>query len=351
MSSTAITIRNKPQNGNKNQQGKSQQKKRQQRKPKKNTQKQQQIVRYTQIRRMGPVIQHCSLLYWKTLTNPWEVLAKGAAVCIPDLNDQASMKFSTRMRGTLYVGTAGVGFIALCPVQAGNNSSVGACSAANYAGTGPNSSGTGVTTLQDLQYPWNIATSSVAPPLVRLVACGVRIRYTGTELNRAGNIMPFSLSTLGESYGVVGSTIMNMQSVKTYPNNRQWCGAVFNPTLPSDYQYTNGNPTYNNGSIGVVIMGDPTSGNSYEYDIVRFWEALPALFLGSQGSGTIYSTFATTKSESDLVGMSAIKDFMGTISQSEAGQTLWNQAKAYIAAKGISIASQAMANARPALEF
>jgi len=293
-------------------------------------------------------LRPCTLQYLKTLVDPWASYTASAEVCIPDLYDLPSQKFAARARGTFGVGSQGLGYVLLAPFALGSGAQIGCCTASTYVASGTilNTSGTGVVGINDGSYPWGIQTGSYNPPQVRLVAAGLRIRYTGTELNRAGNLLSVCLPSNADLQGMSTAALLGIQSLKTRPNNRQWVGCCFNPALPSDYAYYSSSSTFTTGTanplMAVIVMGDPTVGNSYEYDIVRFFEAVPMGYASGQTSGTFSATFSTTKSESDLEGLSIVKDFMGSISGSDSGNPLWNQAVAYLRKQSIQLTPKAI---------
>lgn len=312
--------------------------------------------RSDQVRTMAQRVhlKPCTFRYFKCLTDPWAAYGRMQDVCVPDLYDLPSFKFTTRIRGTLAVGTSGFGYIILAPQLDGASAAIGAYTGAAFtsANTFANS-GVGVTTLTESSYPYNQITGAYKPPQARLVAAGVRIRYTGTELNRAGNLVPFFLPSTGSIGGATTAQLMSIQNLRSLPNNRQWIPAVFNPSSPSDYTYANYTAAQDfavqGANMGVAIMGDPTVGNTYEFDVLRFWEVVPTLFAQGQVSGTFSATYATTKSDSDLEGLSFVKDFMGQISPSDAGDSLWSAALKYMKDHGVEIAQGAYKVGKPLL--
>lgn len=175
------------------------------------------------------------------------------------------------------------------------------------------------------------------PRQVRLVACGMRARYIGAELNRAGVIMPFApAGYLDVVAGLTDTEVHNTSNTKTYPITRAWQGCTVRPSdsFQTSYQIQNSsmpNVTSGNASMAIVVTGCEV-GAPFEFEIVRFFEALPY----SQG-GSNHQVPSRTISDSDMVGLSTVRQFLGAISASEVGQGLWN--------RGVKFLTQSVAGA------
>jgi hypothetical protein len=83
--------------------------------------------------------------------------------------------------------------------------------------------------------------------------------------------------------------------------------------------------------MGIFLEG--AAGNQFEYEYVVHLETT------SNSAVTINST---TKSHSDVTGMSEVRDFFGGVSASEVGGKLWTRAQNYLKQRGIAIASEAL---------
>lgn len=174
--------------------------------------------------------------------------------------------------------------------------------------------GTGVVNTPDGLFPW----TSTAKRDCRLVACGLRVRYAGTELDRGGITVPVHANAFGDSLRDTDvNTALQRPSTKSYPCERVWRGVALKPCSPSDYTYSlsafNSNDPANL-RMGVVI--NAKAGTVFEYEIVRYFEAVPTCI-----AGTLYSVPGTSKSHSDLGGLSMVRDFIGGLASSDMGKT------------------------------
>lgn len=158
-------------------------------KPKKTVRRRRQSRRG---RRVG--LTHCANKYFQAVRDPFGVEAIGA--CVPTMPAFPSQKAHAFVRDvTVTVGTLGVGYIVWQPCLANDLVSVWA-TASNFAHVGIDFSSlaTGVLPIvvSDSPYAADQLTGSVAPVTGRLVSAGMRCRYTGTELNRGGQVYAYA---------------------------------------------------------------------------------------------------------------------------------------------------------------
>jgi len=262
-----------------------------------------------------PPMKPCTLEYMDALLDPWGSLTRDSMPCVPDLFALPSQKMVTRLRGQLTIGTAGMGFVILSPFCAAADVNALCYTNSSFTGTSVVASGTGVVAGADGQIPW-IATNA---PLVRMVAQGVRVRYTGTELNRGGMIIPMRASGAGDNlYGSTTTTILLRQDHEVKPCDGRWHGAVFIPAFPAAYDFGSGNwPIGTTSNIRLGVMCSGTAGNTYAYDVVRYWEVIPN---DTDVGAPTYTPQGMSRSHSDLDGLGMVRDFVGELTASESGQ-------------------------------
>jgi hypothetical protein len=269
----------------------------------------------------NPIFTQCAMDYYKALVDPWAYRYSERLPCIPDLTVVPSMKFNTTVIGTLKVGTNRFGYIAINPHILGSARGIGWHSLSTYTGTvvkaGPLADPT-IAPIYDATFPYDGLTQL---PAFRLVAAGVRIKYTGTELNRSGQVALGSNDAASNNFD--GFTYDNVASQPdTVPQSvtRGHRGCVYKPlnvnstTYQSQWDYFDADAM----KMVAVVTGEP--GNEFAYEIVRFWEAI------SDGTNVVNNTSA---SHSDLTGVSKIRDFIATTAQSEFGQSLMSKGLEY----------------------
>jgi hypothetical protein len=265
-------------------------------------------------------------MYAKAAIDPWDPAISGK-VCIPDDDDQPSFKFTSRIRGTFVVGTGGIGFISANPqAMATSNLNAVISSASAYAGASGGFPGPSGSSIQlALSNGFN-NSSSANPFLQRVVSCGLKIRYTGTELNRGGQIIPVKAvssasGTVSQNDSIVGLSIpqaLSRFNTRSDPCSRSWKGTVWTPNTPIERLY--GPPTVNDDAfsasqgqvLGVLVTG--VAGNTYEYDCICHSELLP---------NSVATLPSISSSDSDSPSYSFIRNFLGGLYQDEMGQKIF----------------------------
>jgi hypothetical protein len=125
----------------------------------------------------------------------------------------------------------------------------------------------------------------------RVVACGLRVRYQGTELNRGGTIV---LARQPESRTIDDapvSELLSWQPTSRVPCTRTWHHINWRPTNNFEYNFQQSNGV---GAFNIVIaVSGAEPGNVFEYEIVTFLE-----YCGQVPD--------VTPSHSDVNGMSLI---------------------------------------------
>jgi len=148
----------------------------------------------------------------------------------------------------------------------------------------------------------------------RLVGMGVRARYTGTELNRGGTMIlaratrqgPVGFNTDGYQY----QTLLDDQLSNQFPVSRTWRTIAWNPRTAQEYDFLKGaSDWYPASTLAATYGADPLPGpdmiiavsggvvgNSFDYEIIGYYE-----YIGTDLDNV-------SKSESDLVGLSAVRN-------------------------------------------
>lgn len=245
------------------------------------------------IPRMSPCAQH----YLRALTDPFDW--NGPLPCVPDLHVLPSRKTMTIKRGTMACGLIGMGFINVEPMGmfSNNNTSLMVSEATYNGNTVRNSPLTGVDAVANTQAPYDDAGLSNGIS-ARLVACGVRIRYRGTELERGGTIVLAREPDGRAINNIPVSTLLDWTPTSRAPCDRSWHHVNWRPTTKEDFEYQS-TATVGAFCMAIAIEG-ANPGNVFEYEVVSFIEyvgAVPDI----------------SKSHSDITGMSVIRGALPTV--------------------------------------
>lgn len=321
----------------------------------KNNLTKQQMHPYSNIQMPLP----CTLDYAYCLLDPFGC---NVPVCVPDLHVLDSLKHRSFLRGSFNAGTTGFGFVAYNPHQSTNDpytcrpaycqnlASAGAnapChpvvySTAAYTGTEmindfqddgtPNYTigGKSITNFpyEQTDFAQNLESSYSDAWLtgnkrVRLVAAGIRARYTGTELNLGGNMVLFRepdnaslLPSQGDEYSM--DEVLAHPNALVIPISRKWKNVVWKPVSEDDYTFCpNGLNGIANSTFQKMLTGSETvlssnsspawplaiivfgcvAGVSFEYEVFGHYE-----FIGAIAN--------KTKSHSDINGVSLVRNIV-----------------------------------------
>lgn len=191
-------------------------------------QRQRQVMGVIKAGR-STVVSPCTKKWFTALTSPFSQEAQGA--CIPSGANISSMRYMNYVRGDIVIGTKGIGYLQLWPT-AYNDVSVGAVTDATFTGTtakiftagGSAAWNNGVNPIYFANARFSSADAT-QPNLnqkvaSRLVGGGIKLYYTGTELNMGGLV----------------SVYTNPQHINV--NSAQTTSAEFTPTSLGAYQET-----------------------------------------------------------------------------------------------------------------
>jgi hypothetical protein len=269
--------------------------------------------------RPGFNLSPCSRKYLRALTDPFSFVT---GACVPDERNQPSLKVSSLWRGTFQAGnTSGFGCIIVAPTTYANDVVFAVDTDSVYnAGVTPPFTGVvvGANNQLDAQLPFTFSQFYIGSGQnaleARLVGCGVRVRYIGSQLNLSGRYIiaqaPYSLTVEGLSV----SQLLSSQSCRSVIINssRKWEGIFWQPMGTEDYEYSRyavGNLNENNttaaasrslASLVIAVDGATQTAGSpstYEVEIVRYFEF-------TRRTGIL----GLTASHSDVPGMSAVRD-------------------------------------------
>jgi hypothetical protein len=276
-------------------------------------------------------VPKCTKHYTGVLTDPFSYAFNGPEVCIPDQFSQPTFKVSTLQRGSFKVGTS-IGFVACNPWIAGSDAYNASFSDSTFTGTAISASTatTGVYTIENPNYPYGGGTT--VSRNYRVVGCGLRVRYTGTELNRGGQLI--ACSSIHDEFntlnGLTLSDLASRPNTRIYPVERKWRTIAYQPHWAGASDYLGGSVilpvlTGTNSKDGtrMAFMATGTTGNTFEFEIVNFYEILPT---------SNRSVPDTTASHSDLVGVSYLSNFIAQhVNVGNFGPEMYKKAIGYVA--------------------
>lgn len=279
----------------------------------------------------------CAAHYALTIAAPFDTRAIGA--CVPTFPARMSQKISARTFGTLAVGTS-IGFIAVSPCVAADQPSCWYSTGAYISDTmtiEPYSLSPGIISIPQttLVNNGNLFTDggAVTPSTLtaRVVSVGLRIRYSGTELNRGGTIYGLVTPDHGNINGAGVSFMGSFKECIKVPVGRQWTELVVSAVDPDETVYPDGSTLISLGSAGsgaaeairmlypysqgasitasAVAVGAPVAafivtghpGNHFEFELITHLE-----LIGRSVQAV------STKSHSDVQGMSDVTQAAGS---------------------------------------
>lgn len=281
--------------------------------------KRQRVMKPRKGNRVGGSLSSCSIAYARALTDPYADI--DPLPCIPDTVVLGSYKLRTYGRGTFTIGTAGVGWIIvgphLCPVNANRALYVGytddpiITTTAAFTGTTLNYvPGAGPAYVAGVQgsnpnsvYGYtDLAQASNRQ--IRLVGCGLRARYTGTELNRGGRVFLLRQPNNGSIVNLQsGANLTKEMTCSTAPVSRTWHHVEYKPESANEisylfndtWSYISGQPvnTPTDFHSMLIYVEGGVAGTAFEYEVVSYFEII----------GT---NLQVTQSHSDPVGMGVV---------------------------------------------
>lgn len=282
--------------------------------PQNKNQKKKKVVRQPQAKkskqpapRPSPAIYHmtpCGRDYFRALNFPFDL---NLAPCIPAAMPLPSQKFVTTSRGSFRTNAAGAGGIALFPARgfcSDLQTSAGAFApfiiGTNPAWPGSNvdysflnqsvgTSGVGVWTGLDLYAgaasPYVSAAFGVGTARsMKVVASGLRIRYTGPIVNMGGRVIswrnPQNTAQVAATQDGIQQFLAN-NAAATSRTTDQWFELNYRPIIEADLAPIDqpGNPAhYGNNSLitnrlALAFLVEDLPSSSFEFEAVAYYEA------------------------------------------------------------------------------
>jgi hypothetical protein len=245
-----------------------------------------------------------TLAYAHALVDPWNC---PIAPSLPDAITLPSYKFSSQCRTKFFVGTLGEGYVAVSPYTPwGDNAGYAFAYTSNATWNGLDPSVAVQVSLNQADLNWGTSPFKFSQFLnyeegrggslqFRTVACGVAVRYIGSELTRSGRIVEYRQPTNASIYNTslpVQQMLLNRET-EPGPVDREWHYAVWRPAVPTDLTYSQTAAEVPSICLIIVAEGAPP-GAAFEVDAIAHFE-----LVGS-------NLPSKTKSYHDPLGMAAI---------------------------------------------
>lgn len=208
--------------------------------------------------------------YCHALCNPFE-----AAPCgVPLSPIVSTQKTKVYAKGTAYTGSSGIGSITARPGHAiANDSTCVYYTDSAYAGSTISTTIAAGTLGASTNSPF--ASANFGPGFdqvsARIVAFGLRFRYSGTELNRGGSKVCLVDPTHNAIGGKSEAEMLADPQAKKLPVTRQWTSLIMQPILSTEYEFRDS--TFGNGYMGVLLISPDTSVNMpFEFEAYGIFE-------------------------------------------------------------------------------
>lgn len=199
--------------------------------------------------------------YLQSLCDP--VGKRNVGLPSSDNSTYTSLKQHVFGKGTLAVGTAGFGFISLSPGSAVGNGVCGTYSDATFAGTSISAVGAGSIglTSNSMFAPADFGPDPLAQ--FRVVSALLRVRYSGTELNRGGTVYQLQQPRHQPMTGETAASVAAYQQAAKYAVSREWSNVVYCP-LNTSWTASTTAGTYTNNFMSILMESAP--GNTFDYE-------------------------------------------------------------------------------------
>jgi hypothetical protein len=245
----------------------------------------------------GVQLSQCAKNYLKALVDPFDNLNNA---CVPVSPCHPSRKITTFSKGAMYTGTAKFGFVLVRPTAGVANDSVFAThSLATYPGTvfDDTASATIQALYSNSDYAAAAFGSTANTAEYRLVGCGVRVRWRGTELDRGGVASPLATpdgdSIDGASFAFVTGYGQPTPAIR----DGEWISATWKPNKLMPAAAWQNSTTAAAFCLGIGIES-AVAGAAFEFEIYGHYEVIGR---NIRGKTAMYS---------DIVGTEAVLNFV-----------------------------------------
>lgn len=221
-----------------------------------------------------PRLSPCVSNYLTVLADPFR---NTASACVPVAPFFPSQREVCWLKGIFFtpLATSTFGFVSLCPpvFMQGDLYGLNRTSAGFLGSVVTAYGAVGVQRYQS-DSQWTSGEFGANTSQARIVACGLRIRYTGTELNRGGRICGVVSPTHGDLTGMDIATAQAYKDVHTSAVDRNWHTIRYTPMRSSETDFTT--PSTTIAPYMAFMVDAPTAGTSlpFEYEAFLHYEVV-----------------------------------------------------------------------------
>lgn len=224
------------------------------------------VSRQVQYKSQTVHVEECSQSYLLALLNPYE--SYGA--CIPSSFPLKSQKVHAYMRGSLALGTGGVGYV-IARGTAVNDSWATKSTTSSSVGTGATvlNSFTLITTTNMTKLPYTTADVTAGNVQSRIVSMGLRVRYTGREDARNGTVASVESPDHEDLALQTPDAINNYESLERVRPPEDWVYVNYSgPVSPSNIEFSSdAHPLGTSYILSHIITG--VAGDIYDYEFYQ----------------------------------------------------------------------------------
>lgn len=209
------------------------------------------------------------LNYASALVNPHDV----AEACVPSMPAIPSYKAKVFRKGTFLVNSSGAGYVACQPGtvigNAGDYDKYVVWTEGTQIGTTITTDPTitGISSANS-NSPFNAGDMGNDGVNARLVACGIRVRYIGTELNRAGRMIVLEQPNHHSLDGLPISSLLAYDRSRTQPVSREWTYVSFQPVSQAELNYQSDGISLGGKTVhclAICVLG-AVDGSAFEFE-------------------------------------------------------------------------------------
>lgn len=237
-------------------------------------------------------ISDCTMLYAMASIDPFDSLP--ALPCIPDTICVPSLKYQAKVEGDMKIGTLGIGFVSFNPWTMAVNDNGVAVTAVDYPivvtndtyniGNFSYDAGAligGLVFGLNSNSPYTAAYATGPNNVLRLVAAGLEIEYTGQLLNQSGAITVFQNNGLQDiPNGTSVTEIRNNPRSQTCATSKDArCYISYVPTASKFFSYENLD-TYRPSALGtihnaplIILVSGGTVNTTFRFKAIAYFEA------------------------------------------------------------------------------
>lgn len=247
-------------------------------------------------------MERCSANLLKAAVDPFAISDE---VCIPYGNGRPSQKIRCLIRGVGTIGSGSHGFVCVAPTCCIDNRFV-FYSSSTYAGTTmtANSGTAGVVAVHPhAGYAVTYYDGIGSVNQFRLCAVGLRVKYTGTELNKSGLVYGLATPDRASMEGYTTHDMSRFAECRVDGFDRKWTtlGAISQDDIEWEYSPANGvqdltsalypwNRSLTASNNGVPVMGfmvTGVAGQSFAFEAVVYSETIGPSVQGLTSRNTV----------------------------------------------------------------